>query len=182
MHILMKILEHLVHSQLMSYCNSNNLINHAQSGFRKGHSTQSSLLRLTEHVFEYLKTGKIVGMVALDLKKAFDTVNREILLRKLNHYGIIDTENSWFRDCLTNRLQKALINGHPSDSKLVETGVPQGSILGPLLFIIYVNDMPSCLNHSEVDMYADDTAFYYGSSNIDDVKSHIQADLARVYD
>ena len=72
--------------------------------------------------------------------------------------------------------------GHPSDSKLVETGVPHGSILGPLLFMIYVNDLPSCLNHSEVNMYAGDTAFYYGSSNIDDVKSHIQSDLARVYD
>ena len=168
--VLSKILERIVHRQLTEYCSQNKLITDAQSGFRKGHSTQTSLLRLTENVLDLVENGSTVGMIALDLKKAFDTVNHKILLQKMDYYGVRGPELAWFSDYLSNRHQQALINGHISDSRTIDTGVPQGSILGPLLFIMYVNDLSASLQSSSVNMYADDTAFYFGHPDTENCK------------
>ena len=172
----------LVHTQLSKYLSVNNLLHESQSGFRKGYSTQSSLLCLTDHVYNELNQGKLVGMVALDLKKAFDTVNHKIVIDKLAHYGITSVENKWFKNYLSNRQQCSDINGIKSDPLLIMTGVPQGSILGPLLFIIYVNDLPSCFELSNVNMYADDTTFYFSSFEFDIIKCTLQKDLNNIYD
>ena len=169
--VISKILERIAHMQLMDYCTENSLLSDAQSGFRKSHSTQTSLLRMTERVYSSLNSGHFVGMVALDLKKAFDTVNHEILIDKLDYYGVHGATKLWFKDYLSNRSQYAAINGQLSDSKQIRTGVPQGSILGSLLFIIYVNDIPVCINSSEANMYADDTAFYYSNTKLSEVDS-----------
>lgn len=128
---------------------------------------------------EILRYGKIVDMIALDLKKAFDTVNHEILLQKLEHCG---SELTWFSDYLSGRQQRALINGKLSDSRQIETGVPQGSILRPLRFILYVNDLPLCLNSFTSNMCADDTAFYFGDDDVNRVETNLQSDLTKVRD
>lgn len=180
--VISKLLEKLVHRQLYSYCTVNNLISEAQSGFRKGHSTETSLHRMTEQLFEGLNSGHCVGMVALDLKKAFDTVDHSIVVNKLEYYGVRGVANEWFRSYLSNRTQFAQINGHLSDPENIETGVPQGSILGPLLFIIYVNDLSACLQHSTANMYADDTAFYIGNKDINIVRECLQEDTEYVHD
>jgi hypothetical protein len=124
----------------------------------------------------------MVGMVALDLRKAFDTVDHGILLNKLQHYGVINRENEWFKDYLSDRKQISIINNVLSQSLTINTGVPQGSILGPLLFVIYVNDLLSSISTSSVNMYADDTAFYYGGCDASHICDVLQNDLEQVHD
>ena len=122
--ILSKILERIVHTQLYRYLVNNNLLTDCQSGFRPKHNTVSSIIRFTDYCFEQINNQRYIGMVALDLRKAFDTVNHRILLKKLKHYGIIDKEHSWFTSYLTDRQQVAVINGIESDSNVINTGVP----------------------------------------------------------
>ena len=99
-----------------------------------------------------------MGLVFIDLKKAFDTVNHDILCEKLQLYGVQPREMSWFRSYLSNRKQFCRVNGVSSDIEDIEVGVPQGSCLGPLLFLIYINDLPHAVQGSTVSMYADDTS------------------------
>ena len=182
--IISKVLEKLVHNQIYSFLSDNNLLCADQSGFRQ-HSTQTSLHNIMDDVYHSTDSGGLVGLVALDLRKAFDTVNHSILINELSYYGITDTNLSWFKSYLSDRTQVASINGSLSTSMTIETGVPQGSILGPLLFLIYLNDLPISLEHCKVNMYADDTAFYTPatmSNNICDIISSLQSDLSNVSD
>ena len=131
-----------------------------------------------EDIYHSSNQGGIVGLVALDLRKAFDNVNHAILLHKLSYYGINST---WFKSYLSDRTQIAYINGQSSESLHVETGVPQGSILGPLLFLVYLNYLPTSLKYCRVNMYADDTAFYtYDHHNISDITHMLKSDLCDV--
>ena len=109
----------------------------------------------------------------LDLKKAFDTVDHEIFLGKLNTYGISGMAASWFRSYLSERQQTCFINGHSSNSRFVRCGIPQGTILGPLLFLIYINDLRNCLIYSRARMFADDTNLTYASNNIYDINNNL---------
>ena len=113
--------------------------------------------------------GKTNAVVFLDLKKAFDTVDREILLSKLSHYGIWGNAFKWFKSYWENRTQMCSINGSLSNNRSLTCGVPQGTILGPLLFLLYINDLPSCLSNCEPRMYADDTHFIYAGDCVDDL-------------
>ena len=124
----------------------------------------------------------VIGMVALDLKKAFDTVNHDILLAKLKHYGIGNVELSWFKSYLTNRKQICCLYNNMSEPEQIICGVPQGSIIGPLLFILYVNDLPTCFSKCSVNIYADDTVFYYGSDDVNTIKHVMQTELVCVYE
>ena len=146
------------------------LINTNQFGFRSNHSTEHALTSLIETIKKSLDNDEIVCGGFIDF-------NHQILLEKLNHYGIRSKENSWFRSFLTNRKQYVSINGFFSQTKIVRCGVPQGSTLGPLLFLIYINDLNNALDKCTVQHFADDTSLLFGNKcppEISYVKNELQ--------
>ena len=180
--VISKILEKVVHSQAYAHLTAFDLLAHQQSGFRKHHSTQTSLHFILEDFYKGLYDGHFIGMIALDLRKAFDTVNHSILLDKLSHYGFNGVSHDWFSSYLKDRKQIAYINGSFSEPRILSTGVPQGSILGPLLYVIYVNDLYVSLLHCKVNMYADDTAIYFSSATVAEISASLQVDLLNISD
>ena len=121
-----------------------------------------------------------MGLVFIDLKKAFDTVDHDILCKKLSHYGVQHRELSWFKSYLTNRKQFCRVNGVDSDFGDIEVGVPQGSCLGPLLFLIYINDLPQAVRDSTVSMFADDTSICHQSNDLTQLTEAIYNDLRQL--
>ena len=124
--------------------------------------------------------GFINAVVFLDLRKAFDTVDHSTLLSKLQAYGIQGSTNQWFCSYLKNRSQTCLINGNKSSKMFLRNGVPQGTILGPLLFLLYINDLRNCLLHLQPRMYADDTSITFAGSDADEMNNCINLDLERI--
>ena len=113
-------------------------------------------------------------------KKAFDTVDHEILCKKLAHYGVLGRELSWFKSYLANRRQYCRVNGVDSNMENIKVGVPHGSCLGPLLFLVYINDLPCIIKNSKVSMYADDTSLYHLSKDISQLNGAINEDLGKL--
>ena len=132
-----------------------------QFGFREKHSTNHAILSITQKVQESIKLNRPVIRIFVDLQKAFDTVNHQILLKKLNHYGVRGIANKWFESYLVGRKQYTSINGFDSSESILMHGVPQGSVLGPLLFLIYINDLHNCIKNSNTFHFADDTNLLY---------------------
>ena len=174
---LSRLFEKLVYNQLYDHLDTNNLIYAKQSGFRSLHSTVSCLLNFTNDSYINMDKGKLTGLIFIDLKKAFDTVDHEILLSKLQKYGINELEYDWFKSYLANRRQFCRVNGTSSNVEEINCGVPQGSCLGPLLFLIYINDLPYCLKTSDVTIYADDTTISYFSKSIGELNAMLNNDL-----
>ena len=143
------------------------MLTRCQSGFRSFHSTLTSLLEATNDWSVNIDNGLLNGVVFIDLKKAFDTIDHEIILLKLRNYGVDSASLKWFESYLTNRRQKCKVNGQLSNSTPVTCDVPQGSCLGPLLFLIYINDLPNCLDIAQPRMFADDTNVSYASESLD---------------
>ena len=133
------------------------MIYSSQYGFRKDHSTELASLELCDRILGYLDEGKLPITIFLDLSKAFDTLDHKILLSKLKYYGVNGIALKWFRSYLTNRYQYIQYNDVTSTMLTIETGVPQGSILGPLLFLIYMNDIYLVSDKFSSILYADDT-------------------------
>ena len=154
--IISKIFEKIVYNQLYNFFDQHNLFFSSQYGFRQDHSTEFATLELTNKIHEHLNNGLNPIAVYMDLSKAFDTINHDILINKLKHYGVTGTELEWFVSYLANRFQYVTHSFSKSSLKEITTGVPQGSILGPLLFIIYINDLPS-ISDLDIIQYADDT-------------------------
>ena len=152
-----KVFEKAAYGQLYEYFSSHALFYDSQYGFRKYHSTDLAALELVDRIHKEIDENKIPFLVFLDLSKAFDTLDHDILLHKLQYYGITGTALDWFRSYLTERYQYVDYNGASSSMKFLTTGVPQGSILGPLLFIIYMNDIHAVSNNLNFILYADDT-------------------------
>ena len=152
-----KAFEKIVCNQLNDFLNQNTIISTYQSGFRSRHSTETTLLDTTNQLLVNMDKGLISGILFLDLKKAFDTADHEILLSKLERYGIRGRTLQWFISYILERKQMCKINNSISNVKKIRCGVPQGSNLGPLLFLIYINDLPNCLETIRASMFVDDT-------------------------
>ena len=170
-----KILERAVNGQLVSHLNSRKLLYEYQSGFRSKYSTDTCLMNLTDYVKGKVNNGELVGMVMIDLRKAFDTVDGDILIGKLSAMGV--TSLDWFRSYLFDREQCTQVGGKNSSFLQITCGVPQGSILGPTLFLCYVNDMASCLN-CHLSLYADDSALIFSGKNASQIASFLSQELS----
>ena len=175
-----KILERAVHTMVYSYLQENRLLSIYQSGYRSLHSTSTCLTDVTNKLLQNMDKGQLTGMVFLDLSKAFDTLDHGIMLDKLQSLGFSDSAVTWFMAYLTNRTQSVYVNSIVSDPQSIQFGVPQGSILGPLLFITYINDLPSVVQNCDIQLYADDTLLFFSSNSIAEIESCLSVDLSSI--
>ena len=162
-----------------SYLNSLQIMTIHQSGFRRNHSTATAVIDVTDYILEKMKSN-YVGAVLLDLAKAFDSIDHNILDQKLKKYGIRDTEHKWFISYLSGRQQLTIVNDKRSEQLPEEPyGVPQGSVLGPVLFLLYINDIVSAVN-CKIHLYADDTILVHHDPNSDVLQSRLNSELDQI--
>ena len=179
--VVSKILERSVFDQLYKFLNDNSLLSKYQSGFRPKNSTLTALLQMCDEWHQNLDCGKLIGVVFPDIRKAFDSVDHKILLHKMKtQFGLTSIELGWFESYLMNREQVCNINGQSSSPKKIITGVPQGFILGPLLFLLYINDLPECLSKTTPRLYADDTQIFASSTVYADLIEKLNSDLNQI--
>ena len=163
-----------------SFLDSCNILHSLQFGFREKHSTLHALIGMTETIKESIDNGTFGCCIFVDLQKAFDTVNHTILLKKLEHYGVRGNVLNWFSSYLCNRKQYVSVNGATSDQLTITCGVPQGSVLGPLLFLIYINDLPSVSRFLSFCLFADDTNIYFNSRDLLTLQKVMNRELKKV--
>ena len=177
-----KVFERIIYDQMYEYLNENNLLAEEQFGFRKYHSTEYAAISLVDHISNEMEHGKTPGALYIDSSKAFDTLSFDIILYKLNYYGIAGTELQLLTNYLKNRKQYVIFNNHESDLTEITTGVPQGSILGSLLFSIIINDLKKSSKKLRFLMYADDTTIYFNLEDFDsnNFEFEINAELQKV--
>ena len=175
-----KLFEKIMHSRLIEYIDSHNILNNAQFGFRKKHSTISALIVLLDRILTGFNNGDITLGVYLDFSKAFDTINHSILLSKLQKYGIRGLAFDWMKDYISKRKQYVFFDGINSDLLDISCGVPQGSILGPLLFILYINDINMVSDTLFSILYADDSNLFIQGKNISDMIEIMNSELNKI--
>ena len=180
---LSKILERVVANQFKAYLEEGKILNSAQSGFRSKHSTTTALIKISNDILTGIDESKFTSLVLLDFAKAFDTVNHELLLAKLHAIGVDRLSMKWFECYLTGRKQCVRVGNNTSSYLDVISGVPQGSILGPLLFSIFINDLPKCVKHSADYLFADDVqvANTFSVNNSFVALSNLNEDLHSIY-
>ena len=176
-----RIFERLLYNQLYDYLTVNKLLGDEQYGFRSLHSTAMALGKMSNQWLMNMDNGNLSAVVFLDIRKAFDTVDHTILLQKLNCYGIQGDSVKLLESYLTNRMQCCSVNGHISPLEIIKCGVPQGSILGPLLFIVHMNDLPKSVSNVDITMFADDTNFMRSISSLNEIKDELIPALRKVY-
>ena len=178
----MKIFEKVVNQQFSDFIANHHLIHNFQSGFRKMHSTDTAVLEVSDYILSELSNGRHVGSVLIDFKKAFDTVDHTILLKKMFCYGFRDLSFDWVHSYLSDRTQSSQVNGVVSDPCLEEAyGVPQGSVLGPLFFLLYINDIHTIIN-CYFHLYADDTILIQSANSATELKSLLEQQLCEIDD
>lgn len=173
-----KIMEHIIHSQVMKHLDLHNILSDAQHGFRKKRSCESQLILTIQDLAAALDDGEQIDAILLDFSKAFDKVPHRRLLYKLDHYGIRGNTLQWISSFLTDRSQRVVVENQSSTSAPVTSGVPQGSVIGPLLFLLYINDMPAKAS-STTRLFADDSLLYRKIKTIQDSIA-LQEDLDRL--
>ena len=157
-----------------------NLLCPHQSGFCVGYSTQDVLLHVTDNRLKAIDKGKYTGALFLDLTKAFNTVDHSILCTKLTYYGFLGSSYDLLCNYLAGRQQRVSFHGDLSKWGAISTGMPQGSILGPMLFALYINDLPSVVRYCMLHLYADDAELYCSHSDLHVVETYLQSDLDSV--
>ena len=173
-----KIMEKAVQTQLKNYLLEHDFITNIQSAYLANHSTQSSLHNVVCDILDGINDNNITGLCCLDLQKCFDTIDHSILLTKLEKYGIRGITLNWLKNYLSGRQQRATLNNEFE----VMYGVPQGSILGPILFLIFINDLPTCLAKCQCNLFADDTVLYTNASDVDNIVNDLQSDVNNIAD
>ena len=177
--VLSKVFEYVVHGQLYNYLKDNNLLSHSQFGFRKHSSTQHAVTLFNDGLRQNMDKGHMTGAVFVNLRKAFDTVDHARLLSKLSIYRIRNKELNWFESYLFDRKHFVLFDGVKSDTHSVCCGVPQGSVLGPPLFFLLINDVELHFKYSQIILYADDTV-KYSNKCCENIQEHLNSDLELV--
>lgn len=180
-----KILEREIQSQLTLYLAENNYLSLDQSAYRMHHNTQTALCRVIDDWLDCLCDDMYIGVCMLDIKKCFDTINHTILCQKLRFYGIVDNEFMFFTSYLQGRSQVVKCNGAVSNKECISLGVPQGSVLGPILFLLYINDVSQHIYLGKANIYADDMLIYTACSSVDEVEENLQKclnDVQKWYD
>ena len=178
--ILSKMFKKLMYRRLMAYLDRFALLNDNQFGFRKLRGTSDAILEFLNDVHGSFETKSQSVAVCLDFSKAFDTINHDVLLRKLDHMGVRGLARHWFASYLTGRYQQVGLGGASSELRLLSTGVPQGSVLGPLLFIIYINEMSGVCSELKCVHYADDTTVYFSHIDVNSLVLTMQTGLERL--
>ena len=178
--IFSKILEKLMNSRLVRFLGINDIIYKHQYGFQENKSTSLAILELQSQLINNIEKGLFSCCIFLDFSKAFDTVNHNILLKKLEHYGIRGIALSWFKAYLDKRKQVVIANGETSSEQEVKCGVPQGSVLGPLLFLLYINDIYNSSKELDFRLFADDTSILFADRNLDFIEQIVNSQLAKV--
>ena len=166
-----------MHKRLYTFLNNNNIIYNLQFGFRQQYSTSHALINKTENIRRALDDGNMGYRVFVDLQKAFDTVDHQRLVAKLNHYGIRGVLNDWFKSYLSNLNQYVSINDFHSGLATINCGVPQRSFLGPLLFLLYIKDLYQAIEHCKVHNFTDDISLLCLINYIKKLNKLLYADL-----
>ena len=171
-----------MHKRVYDFFIPHIIIYEHQFGFQKNKSTSLAVLDIYSKLIKSIENKEFSCCIFLDFAKAFDTVNHDILLSKLEHYGITGIVNDWFRSYLSLRPQKVKINGFLSDEQYIQCGVPQGSVLGPLLFLIYINDMPYASKILDIHLFADDTSIFISNKNLEELETIVNSELVNISD
>ena len=177
-----KIMEKLMYNRLIDFLNKNNVFYSSQFGFRANHSTTHAVLQITDKIQNAIENKLFSCGIFLDLTKAFDTVDHNILIRKLEYYGIRGLLGDWFRSYLTDRYQFVSVKNTNSQQKPITCGVPQGSVLGPLLFLLYINDFYKCAPDLDFHLFADDSNLLCSDRNLQILESKVNNQLQKVYE
>ena len=175
-----KVFERIMYNKVYTFLTANNIIYPLQFGFQKDRAIDHALIGMTEMIRLTLENKRFGCGIFVDLQKAFDTVNHNILIAKLEHYGVRGNVLQWFKSYLYDRDQYVSINGTSSTPLRVTSGVPQGSVLGPLLFLIFINDMPNASKKLKFYLFADDTSIYYESETLNEMITRVNKELKLV--
>ena len=178
--VLSKVFERVVYKQVYCYLQEHELLSQRQFGFRNKSSTQHAVTLFSDFIRQGMDRGLLTGAVFVDLSKAYDTVDHSRVLSKLPLYGINREELQWFESYLFDRKQFVQFDGAKSETQSVSCGVPQGSILGPPLFILLINDIDLHLKHCEIILYADDAVIYCADKSCENIESQLKIDIGEI--